>query len=84
MKPTAFYLLAAGVLMIGQWAFFLLGGQVPELQTTPVQTALHLAAELSTALALIVCGAGLLRRTAWARARCWNRQRLYHGPAGSG
>lgn len=68
MRFTALYLLAVGVLMTGQWAFFLLSRQVPELQTAPVQTTLHLAAELSTALALILSGAGLLRRAAWARS----------------
>lgn len=68
MKLPAAYSIAVGVLMLAQWAFFLLTGQVPELQTAPVQTAFHLAAEGLTALALIAAGIGLLRRAPWARS----------------
>ncbi len=52
--------------MLGQWAFFIAAGQVPELQTEPVRLAFHLAAEAVTALTLIVAGAALLRRRSWA------------------
>ncbi len=68
MKLPAIYALAVGLLMFVQWTFFLLNGQVPELQTAPIQTAFHLAAEFITALALIASGAGLLRRAPWARS----------------
>lgn len=67
MKFVAWYCLAVGVLMIGQWSFFLLTGQVRELQTEPIRIAFHLLAEGATALALIVSGLGLLRRLRWAR-----------------
>jgi hypothetical protein len=61
MKFAATYALAVGILIIGQWTYFLLSGQVPELASEPLRIAFHLAAELATALALIVAGAGLLR-----------------------
>lgn len=61
MKFAAFYMLAVGILMIAQWAFFLLSGQAPELETEPLRIGFHLAAELATALALMAAGAGLLR-----------------------
>ena len=68
MRYTALYAIAVGVLMIAQWSFFLVAGQAPELYTAPVQMALHLAAELLTALLLVASGAGLLRGASWARS----------------
>lgn len=67
MKFAAWYSIAVGILMLGQWAFFLASGQVPELQTEPTRITFHLLAEVVTAVALIVSGVALLRRTAWAR-----------------
>jgi hypothetical protein len=68
MMFAAVYGIAIGLLMLGQWAFFLLTGQAPEIKTEPIRLAFHLAAEFGTALGLIVAGAGLLRRAAWADA----------------
>jgi hypothetical protein len=67
MKFVAWYSIAVGVLMLGQWGFFLAAGQVPELQTEPFRIAFHLLGEGITAIALIVSGVALLRRTGWAR-----------------
>ena len=53
--------------MLVQWAFFLLTGQVPELQTEPYRIAFHLVGELVTATTLIFAGVGLLAR--WRLAR---------------
>lgn len=58
-------LMGAG--MLGQWAFFFASGSVPEVRTAPVALGFHLAAEVLTALALIVAGAGLARRAPWAK-----------------
>lgn len=64
---VAWYTLAVGVLMLVQWAFFLLTGQVPQLETEPYRIGFHLLGEFVTAIALILSGLGLLRR--WRLAR---------------
>ncbi len=53
--------------MVAQWAVFLISGSVPELRTEPVRIGFHLAAELLTALVLMVSGAGMLAAKRWAR-----------------
>ncbi|MCL7455439.1 MAG: hypothetical protein M8467_20585 [Anaerolineae bacterium] len=60
------FAIAVGVLMIGQWSFFYLSHQIPELETEPYRILFHLAGEFATAVALIVGGAGLLMGQAWA------------------
>ena len=67
MVFAALYATIVGIGMIGQWTFFLLNKQVPELETEPVRIAFHLAAELLTALALIASGVGLLAGAPWSR-----------------
>lgn len=67
MRFAAWFSLVVGLLILGTWVFFLLAGQVPELQTEPIRIAFHLVAEAVTALALIAAGASLLRRRVWAR-----------------
>jgi hypothetical protein len=67
MKLAGIYSIVVGVLMFAQWCFFLLTGQVPELQIEPWRIALHLTAEFTTAAGLVVAGIGILRRAAWAR-----------------
>lgn len=66
MKFAAFYGIAVGLLMVGQWAFFLLTGQTPEIKTEPIRLAFHLAAEGITALGLVASGLAVLRRAPWA------------------
>ena len=63
---AALYALVVGLGMIGQWAFFLVTRQVPELKTEPVRIAFHLAAEFLTAVVLIVSGVGLLVSASWS------------------
>lgn len=65
MKIASFYAVIVGLMMFGQWAFFLLTGQVPELQSEPWRIALHLAAEFVTAAGLVIAGLAILRRAAW-------------------
>jgi hypothetical protein len=52
--------------MFLQWGFFLVSGQVPELQSEPIRITFHLAAELITAIGLLAGGIGLLRERPWA------------------
>ena len=66
MKFAGIYGIVVGLLMVAQWSFFLVAGQVPELRTEPVRLAFHLAGEFATAAGLVASGAGLLRRKTWA------------------
>ena len=67
MVLVGWYAVVVGALMIVQWAFFIITGQVPELQTEPFRIAFHLAAEGATAVLLILAGIGLLRSRRWSR-----------------
>jgi hypothetical protein len=67
MTFAALYAVAVGALMIAQWTFFLVRGQVPELETEPLRIRFHLAAEFITAIALIAGGVGLLLAAGWGR-----------------
>lgn len=66
MKFPAIFGFFVGFLMIAQWAFFFFSGQVPEIQTEPISLAFHLAAEISTALGLIIFSYGLVKKRFWA------------------
>ena len=65
-KFASIYVVVVGVLMIVMWSFFIISGQVPELQTKPAEILLHIVAELLTALLLAVSGVLVLRRVQWA------------------
>jgi len=67
MKYPAFFAIFVGAMIVNQWVIFLVTGQVPELQTAPYEIACHIAAEMLTAAVLIIGGAGLLRRSIWAK-----------------
>ena len=68
MKFSAWYAITVGFGMIAQWPFFILSAGVPEFQTEPWRIALHLVAEFTTALALIVSGIAVLKSIAWGRS----------------
>jgi hypothetical protein len=68
IKFSAWYSILVGVLMFGQWSFFLAVGSVPEIQTEPIAIVFHLASKLATAVGLLVGGIGLLRQAAWAQS----------------
>jgi hypothetical protein len=67
MKFPAWYGILVGFLMIAQWAFSILAGGVPEFQNAPWEIAFHLAAEFSTAVALIIGGMAGLKSVTWSR-----------------
>lgn len=67
MKFAAWYGILVGLLMIAQWSFSILAGAIPEFQTAPWEIAFHLAAEMSTALMLILGGVAWLQAKAWAK-----------------
>ena len=67
MTFAGIFAVAVGLLMIGQWAFSLATGRGPELQTAPLAIGFHLAAEVLTALALLLSGLALLKKRRWGR-----------------
>lgn len=66
MQFTGWYGIIVGLLMIGQWGFFLATGQVPELQNEPFRIVFHLIGEFVTAAGLLVSGLALLKERQWA------------------
>lgn len=66
MKFAAIFSIVVGVGMIAQWTMSYLARQIPELKTEPIRIGFHLAAEMITALGLIVSGIALLRSAGWA------------------
>lgn len=67
MKYPGWFSIVVGFLMLGQWGFFILTGQVPEVKTAPIALGFHLAGETVTALGLIISGAGLLSKARWGK-----------------
>ena len=64
-KAAAIFAIIVGISMLGMWTVFYLTGNIPELETKPVELAFHLVAEFITAILLISAGAGLLKKTNW-------------------
>ena len=60
-KACSVFSLIIGILMLSMWSFFLVTGNVPELETRTAEIILHLVAEFSTAVLLIISGILLLR-----------------------
>jgi hypothetical protein len=56
-----------GILMIMQWVFFIVTGNVPEFETTPVSIGFHISIEIITAILLIfaslICKKRVIRET---------------------
>jgi hypothetical protein len=65
VKIISFFSLFCGTGMLLVWILLLLGDQVPELTTSPFQTIFLLAAEVITAISLLIGGYGLLTRRHW-------------------
>lgn len=61
-----FYSLLAGTMILGWWGFRSAKNQVPK-RFAPKEVMFHLAAEVLTALLLIVSGIGLLLGFAWTK-----------------
>lgn len=64
-RLAAVFATAVGAMMFAQWAFFIVSGEVTELDTEPIRISFHLAAEFLTATALIVAGLGLAKGKDW-------------------
>jgi hypothetical protein len=66
MNYSALYAVIVGLLIFGQWTFFLITRQVPELKTERVRVLFHIADEFLTAVVLVASGVGLLAQQSWA------------------
>jgi len=68
---VSIFVITIGVLMIGQWAITIIGGDVPKPEDDPVSgrgffdMLFHWAAEFITAVMLIASGIGLMHETSW-------------------
>lgn len=61
----ALFAIIVGVGMIGQWSIAYFNYPIPELATEPIRIRFHIAAEIITALALILAGFSLLKKQPW-------------------
>jgi hypothetical protein len=67
MRYSAWFSLIVGLLMFGQWGFFLATGQVPELQTEPMRIIAHLIGEFLTAILLMIGGIAYFKKNEAAK-----------------
>ena len=67
MKYSAWFSIVVGVLMVAQWSFFLITGEVPELQSEPLRIMAHLIGEFLTSLFLIIGGVAYFNKKNWSR-----------------
>lgn len=63
MTFAAVYAIIVGILMFGQWMFFLATKQVPELKSEPIRIRFHIADEFITGGLLIAAGIGVLAKS---------------------
>jgi hypothetical protein len=54
---------AIGILMLLQWVFFIVSGNVPEFETTPISISFHIFIEVLTAVLLIFASLICKKRT---------------------
>jgi hypothetical protein len=65
---AAVFAIIVGLGMMGQWAASYRAGQIPELVDEPIRIGFHIAAEMITAVGLIISGVGLLLEQFWANS----------------
>ncbi len=65
-KYASIYSMFIGISMIVMWTMFYINGQIPELSSEPIQIGMHLTAEFTTSVMLIIGGIGLLNN--WSKA----------------
>jgi len=66
MQFAAIFSIVVGAGMVGQWTVSYISKQIPELKTEPIRIGFHIAAEMATAVLLIVGGIGLLVQSKWS------------------
>jgi len=55
-KFASVFAVFVGISMIGMWFVFYFTGNIPELETKPVEIGAHILAEMATAVLLIIGG----------------------------
>ncbi|MFB0505005.1 MAG: hypothetical protein ACETWE_14400 [Candidatus Bathyarchaeia archaeon] len=51
--------------MVDMWTSFYFANAIPELETEPIRTILHITAEIATGVSLMIGGYGLYRNLKW-------------------
>jgi len=67
MTFVGIFAIVVGVGMIGQWSVSYASKQIPEFKTEPIRIWFHIAAEMITAVMLIVSGVGQFFQMGWSR-----------------
>ncbi len=67
IKISGIFTLSMGILMIAVWIVYLALGKFPELKTVPFEATFLLIAESLTAIALLLGGAGILKKQKWGK-----------------
>jgi len=62
---AAFFAIFVGISIIGVWTMLYITGSIPELNTEPIRIWMHLVAEMTTGIVLILGAYGLLRNKRW-------------------
>jgi hypothetical protein len=65
-RTAALYSILVGLAIIVTWIMLLSTGQVPELETAPLDITFHIIAEFITAGVLLAGGIGLILSRTWA------------------
>ncbi|MCF8299013.1 MAG: hypothetical protein K9J13_15805 [Saprospiraceae bacterium] len=55
--------LIVGVAILGIWCMLFFSGKIPEFRTEPIRILMHIAAEIITALSLIISGILILNKS---------------------
>lgn len=67
MKFAGIFAVLVGAGMIVQWSLSFLDRKIPELKTEPIRISFHIAAEMVTAISLVISGSALLMGSTWGR-----------------
>ena len=65
MRLAAWYGVLVAILVVGQWVFFVVSGDVPELEDAPKEIVFHITAEIAMALVLLAGSIAVLRSRVW-------------------
>ena len=64
-RLAAYFAIFVGISIIGVWTMLYITGSIPELNTEPIRIWMHLIAEMTTGIVLILGAYGLLRNKRW-------------------
>jgi len=62
---AAIYSMIIGISMIGMWTILFITSSIPEISTEPIRIGMHIFAEATTGVILILGAFGLLRNKKW-------------------